>query len=64
MHESRDGSSAFVFDMMEPERPKVDRSNAKANDLSARLHGAVRHFDGAVLFSFLRVSEFQERLSL
>jgi CRISP-associated protein Cas1 len=26
MHESRDGSSAFVFDMMEPERPKVDRS--------------------------------------
>jgi hypothetical protein len=22
----RDGSSAFVFDMMEPERPKVDRS--------------------------------------
>ncbi len=26
MHESRDGASAFVFDMMEPERPKVDRS--------------------------------------
>jgi CRISPR-associated protein Cas1 len=26
MHECRDGSSAFVFDMMEPERPKVDRS--------------------------------------
>jgi hypothetical protein len=26
MHESRAGSSAFVFDMMEPERPKVDRS--------------------------------------
>jgi CRISP-associated protein Cas1 len=26
MHESRDGSSAFVFDMMEPERPKVDRN--------------------------------------
>lgn len=25
MHESRDGSSAFVFDTMEPERPKVDR---------------------------------------
>jgi CRISPR-associated protein Cas1 len=25
MHESREGSSAFVFDMMEPERPKVDR---------------------------------------
>jgi CRISP-associated protein Cas1 len=23
MHESREGSSAFVFDMMEPERPKV-----------------------------------------
>ena len=26
MHEGRDGSSAFVFDLMEPERPKVDRS--------------------------------------
>ena len=26
MHVSRDGSSAFVFDMMEPERPDVDRS--------------------------------------
>jgi CRISP-associated protein Cas1 len=26
MHESRERSSAFVFDMMEPERPKVDRS--------------------------------------
>jgi CRISP-associated protein Cas1 len=26
MHERRDGSGAFVFDMMEPERPKVDRS--------------------------------------
>jgi CRISP-associated protein Cas1 len=26
MHESREGSSAFVFDMMEPERPKVDCS--------------------------------------
>jgi CRISPR-associated protein Cas1 len=25
MHESREGSSAFVFDMMEPKRPKVDR---------------------------------------
>jgi CRISPR/Cas system-associated endonuclease Cas1 len=25
MHESHEGSSAFVFDMMEPERPKVDR---------------------------------------
>jgi CRISPR/Cas system-associated endonuclease Cas1 len=25
MHESREGSSAFVFDIMEPERPKVDR---------------------------------------
>jgi CRISP-associated protein Cas1 len=25
VHESREGSSAFVFDMMEPERPKVDR---------------------------------------
>jgi CRISPR-associated endonuclease Cas1 len=26
MHETRDDSSAFVFDMMEPERPKVDRA--------------------------------------
>jgi CRISPR-associated endonuclease Cas1 len=26
MHERREGSSAFVFDMMEPERPKVDRA--------------------------------------
>ena len=25
MHYERDGSPAFVFDMMEPERPKVDR---------------------------------------
>jgi hypothetical protein len=26
MHEGRDGSSKFVFDLMEPERPRVDRS--------------------------------------
>ena len=26
MHEGSDGSSKFVFDLMEPERPKVDRS--------------------------------------
>jgi CRISP-associated protein Cas1 len=25
-HYRRDGSPAFVFDMMEPERPKVDRA--------------------------------------
>jgi CRISP-associated protein Cas1 len=25
MHEGRYGSSAFVFDLMEPERPEVDR---------------------------------------
>lgn len=25
MHERRDGSPAFIFDMMEPERPAVDR---------------------------------------
>jgi CRISP-associated protein Cas1 len=25
MHQGRDGSSKFVFDLMEPERPKVDR---------------------------------------
>ena len=36
MHETREGSSAFVFDIMEPERPKVDRSVldfVKANTL-------------------------------
>jgi CRISPR/Cas system-associated endonuclease Cas1 len=36
MHETREGSSAFVFDMMEPERPKVDRAVlefVKANPL-------------------------------
>jgi CRISP-associated protein Cas1 len=26
MHEGRDGSSKFVFDLMEPQRPKVDRA--------------------------------------
>jgi CRISPR-associated endonuclease Cas1 len=26
MHADRDGATAFVFDMMEPERPKVDRA--------------------------------------
>ena len=26
MHYERDGSPAFVFDLMEPERPKVDRA--------------------------------------
>jgi CRISPR-associated protein Cas1 len=26
IHEGRDGSSKFVFDLMEPERPKVDRT--------------------------------------
>jgi CRISP-associated protein Cas1 len=26
MHYERDGSPAFVFDMMEPERPKADRA--------------------------------------
>jgi CRISPR/Cas system-associated endonuclease Cas1 len=26
MHETREGSSAFVFDMMEPERPRVDQA--------------------------------------
>ena len=26
MHYERDGSPAFVFDMMEPERPKIDRA--------------------------------------
>jgi CRISPR associated protein Cas1 len=25
MHERRDGSSAFIFDLMEPERPTTDR---------------------------------------
>jgi CRISPR/Cas system-associated endonuclease Cas1 len=26
LHSDRDGAPAFVFDMMEPERPKVDRA--------------------------------------
>jgi CRISP-associated protein Cas1 len=26
MHEGRDGSSKFIFDLMEPERPRVDRT--------------------------------------
>jgi CRISPR-associated protein Cas1 len=26
MHYDRDGSSKFIFDLMEPERPKVDRA--------------------------------------
>lgn len=26
MHYERDGSPAFIFDMIEPERPKVDRA--------------------------------------
>jgi CRISP-associated protein Cas1 len=26
MHEGRDGSSKFIFDLMEPERPKVERT--------------------------------------
>jgi CRISPR-associated protein Cas1 len=26
MHEASDGSSKFIFDLMEPERPKVDRA--------------------------------------
>jgi CRISP-associated protein Cas1 len=50
MHESREGSSAFVFDMMEPERPKVDRSILKfakthkfhAADFVIRSDGVVR----------------------
>ena len=25
MHEGRDGASAFIFDLMEPERPAIDR---------------------------------------
>jgi CRISPR-associated protein Cas1 len=24
MHDGRDGSSAFIFDLMEPERPAID----------------------------------------
>jgi CRISP-associated protein Cas1 len=26
MHEGNDGSSKFIFDLMEPERPKVDQA--------------------------------------
>jgi CRISPR/Cas system-associated endonuclease Cas1 len=50
MHETREGSSAFVFDMMEPERPKVDRrvlEFVKANplhpaDFTTRADGVCR----------------------
>ena len=50
MHEGRDGSSKFVFDLMEPERPKVDREVlefVKATvfdpaDFTIRSHGVVR----------------------
>ena len=42
MHYERDGSPAFVFDMMEPERPKVDRAVlafvADGSIASGRLH--------------------------
>jgi CRISPR-associated protein Cas1 len=26
MHEGSDGSSKFIFDLMEPERPRIDRA--------------------------------------
>jgi CRISP-associated protein Cas1 len=50
MHQGRDGSSKFVFDLMEPERPKVDRAVldfVKATvfdpaDLTIRSDGVVR----------------------
>jgi CRISPR-associated endonuclease Cas1 len=50
MHETREDSSAFVFDMMEPERPKVDRAVlefVKANplhpaDFTIRANGVCR----------------------
>jgi CRISPR-associated protein Cas1 len=39
MHFERDGSPAFVFDLMEPERPKVDRAVVAFPKLEA-LHPA------------------------
>ncbi len=30
-HEGSDGSSKFIFDLMEPERPKVDRAVLRAD---------------------------------
>ncbi len=50
MHEGRDGSSKFVFDLMEPERPRVDRAVlefVKATvfapvDFAIRSNGVVR----------------------
>ena len=50
MHEGRDGSSKFVFDLMEPKRPKVDRAVLefiKASvfnpaDFTIRSNGVVR----------------------
>jgi CRISP-associated protein Cas1 len=50
MHYERDGSPAFVFDLMEPERPKVDRAvlgflrseALHAADFTIREDGVVR----------------------
>ena len=39
MHEGSDGSSKFIFDLMEPERPKVDRAVSNGINLP-------RHCDG------------------
>jgi CRISPR/Cas system-associated endonuclease Cas1 len=39
MHSDRDDAPAFVFDIMEPERPKVDRA-VLAFLKSAKLHPA------------------------
>jgi hypothetical protein len=32
MHEGRDGSSKFIFDLMEPERAEVDRVALDSSD--------------------------------
>ena len=50
MHESREGASAFVFDIMEPEHSKVDRATLAfvkssvfhAADFVLRADGVVR----------------------
>jgi CRISPR-associated protein Cas1 len=50
MHNDRDGAPAFVFDMMEPERPKMDRAvltflKSEAlhpSDFTIRADGVVR----------------------
>jgi CRISPR-associated protein Cas1 len=42
MHYEREGSPAFVFDLMEPERPKVDRAVLAFLESAGYIRGASR----------------------